>query len=88
MKNSLHFLILFLLAAGIFVACTPKTTALQESKKISKEEMADKAADKVATKETMIEEAEDMAADVSVAPKLKPIPVDPDIKTGQLANGL
>ncbi|MFT5386073.1 MAG: zinc protease, partial [Saprospiraceae bacterium] len=42
----------------------------------------------VATKETMIEEAEDMAADVSVAPKLKPIPVDPDIKTGQLANGL
>jgi zinc protease len=82
MKNTFRFLVLFLFTSLIFIACTPKTTALQESKDTSKEEMVDIETDQV------VEVIEEEAPPVSAINKMKPIPVDPDIKTGQLANGL
>ncbi len=90
MKNIFKFLILLFISTSVFFACTSKTTALQESK-TAKEEVVE------AVEEAMVEVEEAVEMEESVPPpppppppppKMKPIPVDPDIKTGQLANGI
>lgn len=84
MKIFIKLIALILLTSGLFIACTQKTTALQESQKTATEETKEVAMEETKA-EVMI--AEDAPMSVK-EPKLKPIPVDPDIRTGQLDNGL
>ena len=90
MKNLFRIVLFSLFTTGIFFACSPKATnVVQDAKTQGKEEVTDTAPNDIAEE---VMEFEDQEIDVEVAPPPPPpqelIPVDPDIRTGKLANGI
>ncbi len=88
MKNLFKFTALCLFVVSVFFACTPKTTDLQASKNQTKTDAGNAVEAASATVEPLADAPIKVKDAVTGTTSMKTIPVDPDIRTGSLPNGI